>query len=409
VRRPIQEVSQRTLDDILSAPAAARPALLAGRWLARPEDSTLTAIEPVSVLEGSAQALAALPAWLAQHAREFPAGGAIGYLAYELARAFESLALSKFDFLPEFSFAYYPRLDKLPRQDFSPRLPSARGFEAVQLNFDSDRYRRAITKVLDYLAAGDIYQANLTQQFSVGLGDGRPEDIFKQLAAGRSPFRAFLRTPAGTVISDSPERFFHVGSRRIVASPIKGTIARGRDAAEDERALARLRASSKDRAENTMIVDLLRNDLGRICQYQTIAAQLFEVEALPHLFHLVSHVQGTLRPEVGVLEIFRALFPCGSITGAPKIRAMEILAEIERVPRGVSMGAIGIILGAPGSAAWEMDFNVAIRTMMIHEDRAILNVGGGIVSDSQAEAEYAELMLKARPLLRALGVAVPPD
>jgi para-aminobenzoate synthetase component 1 len=118
-------------------------------------------------------------------------------------------------------------------------------------------------------------------------------------------------------------------------------------------------------------------------------------------------VRGTLRPGVGALEIFRALFPCGSITGAPKIRAMEILAEIEGAPRGVSMGAIGIIRGAPGSETWEMDFNVAIRTMMIHEDRAIFNVGGGIVSDSQAEAEYAELMLKARPLLRALGVAAP--
>ena len=196
-----------------------------------------------------------------------------------------------------------------------------------------------------------------------------------------------------------------MAGRRIVASPIKGTIARGRNAAEDKARLAALLASGKDRAENTMIVDLLRNDLGRICQYQTIDAQLFEVEPLPHLFHLVSHVRGTLRPEVGVLEILRALFPCGSITGAPKIRAMEILAEIERVPRGISMGAIGIIRGAPGGQGWEMDFNVAIRTMMIHEDVAIFNAGGGIVSDSQADSEYAELMLKARPLLQALGVA----
>jgi len=364
---------------------------------------------PVSVLEGSAQALTELPGWLAKHARAYPAGGAIGYLAYELASAFEALSLRRFDFLPEFSFAYYPVIESLPHGDFSPPLSPALGFEAVQLNFDSDSYRRAVAKILDYLAAGDIYQANLTQQFSVPVADSRSEDVFRRLAAGGAPFRAFLRTPACTLISDSPERFFQVAGRRIVASPVKGTIARGRDAAGDEQARTRLRASSKDRAENTMIVDLLRNDLGRICQYQTIAAQMFEIVPLPHLFHLVSHVRGTLRPQVGVLEIFRALFPCGSITGAPKIRAMEILAEIERVPRGVSMGAIGIILGTPGAEDCKMDFNVAIRTMMLHEDRAIFNAGGGIVSDSQAEAEYAELMLKARPLLQALGVVVPRD
>jgi para-aminobenzoate synthetase component 1 len=277
------------------------------------------------------------------------------------------------------------------------------------LHFDRAGYRRAVAKILNYLAAGDIYQANLTQQFSVHLGGRSCEEIFMRLSAGRAPFRAFLRSPTCTIISDSPERFFHVAGQRIVASPIKGTIARGRNAAEDKARLAALLASGKDRAENTMIVDLLRNDLGRICQYQTIGAQLFEVEPLPHLFHLVSHVRGTLRPEVGVLEILRALFPCGSITGAPKIRAMEILAEIERVPRGISMGAIGIILGAPGGEGWEMDFNVAIRTMMIHEDVAIFNAGGGIVSDSQADSEYAELMLKARPLLQALGVAMPED
>jgi para-aminobenzoate synthetase component 1 len=363
----------------------------------------------VSVLEGSLQALAELPVWLAWHAREFPAGGAIGYLAYELASAFESLSLARFEFLPEFSFAYYPLIERLPREDFPPRVCSAGSLETVQLNFDSAGYRRAVAKILDYLAAGDIYQANLTQQFSVRPGGRSCEEIFRHLSAGRAPFRAFLRSPACTIISDSPERFFHIAGRRIVASPIKGTIARGRNAAEDQSRLAALLASGKDRAENTMIVDLLRNDLGRICQYQTIGAQLFEVEPLPHLFHLVSHVRGTLRPEVGVLEILRALFPCGSITGAPKIRAMEILAEIERVPRGISMGAIGIILGAPGGQGWEMDFNVAIRTMMIHEDVAIFNAGGGIVSDSQADSEYAELMLKARPLLQALGVAVPGD
>jgi para-aminobenzoate synthetase component 1 len=152
-----------------------------------------------------------------------------------------------------------------------------------------------------------------------------------------------------------------------------------------------------------MIVDLLRNDLGRICDYSTIRARLWETEVLPQLIHLVSHVEGTLRPGARILEILRALFPCGSITGAPKIRAMEVLSEVEQVPRGVSMGAIGIIRSAAGPDGGRMDFNVAIRTMVIEGGKAFFNVGGGIVYDSDPAAEYAEVMLKAQPLFDALG------
>jgi anthranilate/para-aminobenzoate synthase component I len=152
-----------------------------------------------------------------------------------------------------------------------------------------------------------------------------------------------------------------------------------------------------------MIVDLLRNDLGRICNYNSIRVRLWETERLPHLLHLVSHVEGTLQRGVGICEILRALFPCGSITGAPKIRAMQILAETEQVARGVSMGALGLIRGLPGLDYCTMDFSVAIRTMCIADDRAVFNVGGGIVADSQDEGEYAELMLKAQPLLEALA------
>jgi para-aminobenzoate synthetase component 1 len=153
-----------------------------------------------------------------------------------------------------------------------------------------------------------------------------------------------------------------------------------------------------------MIVDLLRNDLGRVCEFSTIRARLYEVEAMPHLYHLVSHVEGTLRPESRLGEILRALFPCGSITGAPKVRAMEILAELELLPRGVSMGAIGIARGMPGSANFEAEFSVAIRTMTLVRDAATFNAGCGIVADSDPQAEFEEMMLKARPLLEALGV-----
>ena len=216
-----------------------------------------------------------------------------------------------------------------------------------------------------------------------------------------APFRAFMKTPERTILSNSPERFFRVAGNHILTSPIKGTIARDRH--DPQRSLAALLASEKDRAENLMIVDLLRNDLGRICDYASIRARLWETEILPQLIHLVSHVEGTLRPGAGILEILGALFPCGSITGAPKIRAMEILAEIEQAPRGVSMGAIGIIRSTASQDRCRMDFNVAIRTMIIEEGKALFNVGGGIVYDSDPVSEYAEVMLKAQPLFEALG------
>ena len=177
-----------------------------------------------------------------------------------------------------------------------------------------------------------------------------------------------------------------------------------RDPTDPARSVASLLASEKDRAENLMIVDLLRNDLGRICDYGSIRARLWDTEVLPHLIHLVSHVEGTLRPEVGFVDILRALFPCGSITGAPKIRAMEILAAIEQAPRGISMGAIGIIRSATEQDRCRMDFNVAIRTMILEEGKALFHVGGGIVYDSNPVSEYSEVMLKARPLFEALGV-----
>jgi para-aminobenzoate synthetase component 1 len=275
--------------------------------------------------------------------------------------------------------------------------------------FNEQSFTQGVRKIREYIAAGDIYQANLTQRVTVRLEGRRPETIYQRLRGGRAPFRAFLKSPRETIISDSPERFFRVSCGRILTSPIKGTIARSRDPTEDRRRMAQLLASSKDRAENVMIVDLLRNDLGRICRYESIQARLWEVEPLPHLFHLVSHVQGTLRPEVGLVEILRALFPCGSITGAPKIRAMEILAEIEEQPRGISMGAIGIIRGAPGTDRFEMDFNVAIRTMTVHDAIAVFNVGGGIVYDSEPRAEFEEMRLKAQPLLEALGSGAFPE
>jgi para-aminobenzoate synthetase component I len=389
------------LDEFLSRPAEARPVVLEGRWLDEGSDRCWMAVDPASVLEGSGDALRELPAWIERHARKFPDGAAIGFLSYELARHIEHLTLATHPSLPDISFAYYPRVERLhPGTLLAPeRLRAVR----IDSPIDFKEYSRAVERIRAYIAAGDIYQANLTIPFSANVDGESPEAIYRRMRHSGAPFRAFLKNPQRTILSNSPERFFRVAGDHILTSPIKGTVAR--DQHDAERSQATLLASEKDRAENLMIVDLLRNDLGRICDFATIRARLWQTEVLPQLIHLVSHVEGTLRPGTGILEIIRALFPCGSITGAPKIHAMEILSEIEQAPRGISMGAIGIIRSTAGSGHGRMDFNVAIRTMVIEEGKALFNVGGGIVYDSSAAAEYAEVMLKAQPLFAALGAA----
>jgi para-aminobenzoate synthetase component 1 len=391
------------LEEALGSPANARPAVLEGKWLGDDDKLTWTAVDPASVLEGSGDALEELPVWLARHAEQFPSGAALGFFSYELARCFERLPLYPDPSIPDFSFAYYPLVNTSPRRTSDMFETSRGGITDTRSGFDELHFSSKVERIRQYIVAGDIYQANLTEQISVQLDGQSPEAVYERLAPGDASFRAFFKGPYGTVISNSPERFFRVSGGRILTSPIKGTIARSDDPARDALLAGQLLASDKDRAENLMIVDLLRNDLGRICTYESIHARLWDIDPLPQLFHLVSHVEGTLRAEVGLLDILRALFPCGSITGAPKIRAMEILAGIEGRPRGISMGAIGIIRGVPGTDDFEMDFNVAIRTMLIRDDVAVFNVGGGIVYDSDPHAEFEEMLLKARPLLEALG------
>lgn len=276
-------------------------------------------------------------------------------------------------------------------------------------NFTRDEYKAAVERIKEHIAAGDIYQANLTQQFTISL-DARlnPERVFLNLRRDHpASFAAFLRRDKDVVISASPERFLRVatledGERSIEAWPIKGTRPRGKSAAEDKQLRDELHGSEKDRAENVMIVDLLRNDLGRVCRYGSVeVSELFTIQEHPTLFHLVSKVRGLLREGVTAGDILRATFPCGSITGAPKIRAMEIIDEIEPDPRGLSMGAIGYF-----SFDGAMDLNVAIRTMSVRDGLARFNVGGGVVADSDPALEYEESLTKARALLRALSVSL---
>lgn len=280
-------------------------------------------------------------------------------------------------------------------------------------NFTKGEYLDAIGLIKEYIRRGDTYQTNLTQQMRVSLpADLTPGLIFQRLRKEHpAPFAAFIERDDSTVISASPERFFKVSgsprtSRTISTSPIKGTRSRGKTREEDELLRDELLNSAKDRAENVMIVDLLRNDIGRICDFGSVRIEkLCDLEAHPTLFHLVSTVSGVLRADVSVSEMIRAIFPCGSITGAPKIRTMQIIDEIETATRGLSMGAIGVYIPSSWGPEFEMlDLSVAIRTMVVSHGEAVFNVGGGIVIDSDPETEYEESLLKARALLEALGV-----
>lgn len=291
----------------------------------------------------------------------------------------------------------------------------------VRSNLTKTEYLAAVETIQERIRDGDTYQTNLTQQLTAQLpGRLRADVVFERLRRDHpAPFASFIKRLDSTVISASPERFFHVDnsrvhgpdaskghSRIISTSPIKGTRRRGNTTIEDDKLRNDLLASEKDRAENTMIVDLLRNDLGRVCEFGSINVEkLCDLEEHPTLFHLVSTINGELREDVKFSDILRAVFPCGSITGAPKISTMKIIDEIEPTNRGLSMGAIGYY--APPT--WDTslatyDLSVAIRTMVIRDNLATFNVGGGITIDSDPEKEYDEALLKADALLKALNV-----
>jgi para-aminobenzoate synthetase component 1 len=374
----------------------------------------------------------------ASQARELPVAGAcIASISYDLARRFERLrsappqsstrepdaVLAFYDTLVVHDYlqnttkivsvathesleAFQASLSEAAREFQTSETQAFAGTRAVaSSNFTREDYMRAVQRIKEHIAAGDIYQANLTQQISVPLHASlSPESVFLSLRRTHpAAFAAFIRRRDDIVISASPERFLRVevqdDVRVVEAWPIKGTRPRGADAEEDARLRKELAASEKDRAENIMIVDLLRNDLGRVCRYGSVSVpELFTIQEHPTLFHLVSRVRGRLREDVTAGRLLRAAFPCGSITGAPKLRAMEVLDEVERAPRGLSMGAIGYF-----SFDGQADLSVAIRTMTVRDSTARFNVGGGIVADSQPEDEYAESLIKARALLRALN------
>ncbi len=352
--------------------------------------------------EGRSGAWDALHATFTQAQTEFPHGVAIGYFSYDFARileprAFPGLPLQDDLGIPDVRLVFFEELDDVPHTKQNP--PSAIGTTAADIQEVDAEYVQAIEQIQRYIAQGDIYQANYAQRFDSIL-PCPPAQLYERLLSDNpAPFAALLEWDDFAIVSNSPERFLKLQNGHLTAQPIKGTTPRGKDSVQDAALKATLQASEKDRAENVMIVDLLRNDFGRVCRYGSVQVpQLFEVQTFPTLHHLVSTVTGELRPDCNALDAFAATFPCGSITGAPKIRAMQIIDELESTRRGASFGAIGYF-----AFNGDMEWNVAIRTLTCKDGTATFHAGGGIVEGSETASEYREMQLKALALRRALN------
>ncbi len=314
-----------------------------------------------------------------------------GYASYELGYALEprlAPLMPTVRRLPLISFGVYDAPS--PAQPLPGGPAVLAGFTPA---WDAARYAQAFDRVHAYICAGDIYQANLT--FPVALrATGTASALYHALCRVQ-PVRygALIEEEGRAILSRSPELFFRTGADGLIETrPMKGTQPRSADPAEDARRRYFLQTDEKNRAENLMIVDLLRNDLSRICTPGSVRVpELFTVESYETVHQMTSHITGRMEPGTGLGQILTALFPCGSITGAPKLRAMEILAALESAARGVYCGTIG--WAAPDGRA---EFNVAIRTLLLEGDAAMLNVGGGVVYDSTARSEYEEALWKTR-------------
>lgn len=350
---------------------------------------------------------------LREHRRRGEEGGVAGYLAYELKRFLEKLPETARDDLglPECYLCFYERMARFdPRslasaREAVPRTSPLRCERTAPSNLSREEYTRAVRRALEYIFAGDVYQVNLSQRFQLRFS-GDPFEAYLHLR-DRNPaaFAAYMNLAEAQVLSASPELFlrFDPRSRHVETRPIKGTRPRGRTGEEDEALAAELLRSEKDHAENVMIVDLERNDLGRVAEVGSVrVTELASLETLPSVFHLTSAVTARLRQGVDEVGLLAATFPGGSITGAPKIRAMEIIDELEPTARGLYTGAIGRI-GFDGS----LDLNIVIRTALVKDGAAYFQAGGGIVADSDPEMEYEETLHKAEALYDALAGEAP--
>jgi para-aminobenzoate synthetase component 1 len=286
----------------------------------------------------------------------------------------------------------------LRQDELAPSWP-APGKDGLLSNFSGEGYREAVRRAIEYIRAGDVFQVNLSQRL-LHPAETSPVELYRRLRTSNpAAFAGYLDAGSAVIASSSPEQFLQLEEGRVVTRPIKGTRARGYTPEADSWGREALRESEKDRAENVMIVDLLRNDLSRVCRPGTVTVpRLFEAERHPTVHHLVSEVRGELKPGLGALDLLRAAFPGGSITGAPKVRAMEIIAELEPTARGPYCGSLGWI-GWHGG----MSLNILIRTMTVSRGWIQLPAGGGIVALSDPALEYQETLHKAEGMIRALG------
>lgn len=302
---------------------------------------------------------------------------------------------------PEALAWFYEKEQETENWTRQPEISRPSGKVEVTSDFLQEAYEDAIGKMIDYIVAGDIYITNMTRQITL-TSDADPYAVFRILRKENpSPFGGYLHTDAGEIVSASPERFFELRNGVIRTRPIKGTRPRGKDPQEDEALRLELENSGKDQSELLMIVDLERNDLSRICKPRSVQLEeLFVTEAYATVFHLVSTVRGELRENMDAVDVLRAMFPGGSITGAPKYRAMEIIDELEHSRRGLYTGSMGY-LGFDGSC----DFNIIIRTLLCRDGQFHLGAGGGITCESDTEFEYEETCQKAVAPIRAVREA----
>lgn len=368
-------------------------------------------------------------------------GGAVGYFGYELARHLERLPGRAVDDLgcDDLVLAFYDsglavdhatgqayafatgareatsplaakraqadleallqRVAEVASRPQAPTLQAPASQGPILPMVSRQAYLEKVARTKEYIAAGDVLEVCLTHRMD-GPIEAEPLALYHRLrAASPAPFAAYLDLGDMQLLSASPERFLRVTGRRVQCRPIKGTRPRGRTPDEDRSLRLALAASEKDRCENVMIVDLVRNDLGRVCRIGSVeVTEFLLIEPYATVFQLVSTIEGELEPDAGPLDAIRACFPGGSMTGAPKIRAIEIIDELEPVARGPYAGALGYL-----SATGDVDLNIVIRTIVVRGGRAYFHVGGAVVADSDPEAEWRESLDKAAGLLAALG------
>ncbi|WP_294189320.1 aminodeoxychorismate synthase component I [uncultured Clostridium sp.] len=352
--------------------------------------------------------------------------GAIGYISYDVCRILEDIpdrSLEDFN-ISDIKFIFYNNIIIFDLHNNKQYITSLKGSEeeidlimdkiknSIKIeenkvegikkefvsNFNKIDYKSAITKLKNYIISGDVYIANMTQRFYTESTEDSFEIYKKLRSINKAPFSAYMNFNDFQIISSSPERFLVVNNRKVVTRPIKGTRPRGQTKEEDIKNSLELLNSEKDKAELLMVVDLERNDLSKVCKPHSVkVTELFKLETYATVFHLVSTVEGELKDEVSAIKCIKECFPGGSITGTPKIRAMEIIEELEALKRNIYTGSIGYF-DFRGNA----DFNIAIRTIIKKDNKAYFGVGGGITYDSNEEDEYNETLDKAKALMRVL-------